>query len=345
MIRVAIVDESVSDRVALQRILGSDLEISVGGMAGDGAEAVDLVCRTRPEVVTIGVDVEATDNLYAVRQIMAHCPTPILLLMEPGRGQGELLAYLLAAGALDAMEKTRPSNGPDAARIRAELLTRIKLLARVPVITHMAGKLPSMGPRPTTWRIGGASRAGVAIVSSTGGPMVLAGLLAALPADLPAPLFVLQHMAQGFIEGLAVWFQDHCSLRVQVAKQGDRAEPGVVLVGPDARQMMVGPGGVIELHGHPAAAMPRPTGDRLFQSVARLYGSRAIGVVLTGMGRDGALGAMEIKSAGGRVIAQDEATSTIYGMPRAAIEAGVVDEVLPVGTIAEKLVEWVERGD
>lgn len=343
MIKVAVVDASLEHRLRVVRILGSDGGISVVGTGCDGRSAVELVFRTRPDVVAFGLDDEGSDCYHAVQQIMAHRPTAILLMASRGRSQGELVAYLLAAGALDAMERPSGEEGSAAEASSQELLDRVKLLARVPVITHVAGKLQQAAVPAGAPAVEGDCRAVVAIVASTGGPMALTRLLSSLPAGFRAPVMIVQHIAEGFVEGLVNWFQQHCSLEVRVARHGDLASPGVVLVGPDGRDMRVSRGGVIELDVAESRAGGRPAGDRLFQSVAEAYGPKAIGVVLTGMGDDGALGAASIKQAGGRVIAQDESTSVIFGMPAAAIQAGVVDEVLPLGAISWKLVDWIGR--
>lgn len=173
--------------------------------------------------------------------------------------------------------------------------------------------------------------------------MALTQLLSALPGNFPSPMFIAQHIAQGFVEGMVDWFRQHCSLEIRVARDGDKAKPGLVLVAPGDRCIRIARGGVVQLEEMGPAAGAKPVGDRLLQSVAEVYGARAIGVVLTGMGDDGVAGATSIKGAGGRVIAQDRSTSVIFGMPAAAIQAGIVDEVLPLGAISGKLVEWIGR--
>ncbi len=343
MIRVAVADASAIERRALQKILNSDPELLVVGSAGDGNAAFELVWRTRPEVLTLGLHGDLRESHEAVRLIMAHCPTAILMMVEPGQERGESLAKMFAAGAMDAMERPQTRGRRDQERSRRELVVRVRLLARVPVVTHVAGKfrpagVPSVDPPEVV-----DYRAAVAIVCSTGGPVALVRLLGALPQGLDAPVFVVQHIPDGFAHGLALWFQENCRLKVRVATAGDVAKPGTILVAPDAGHMAVTKGGTIEVDPTTAVAGARPSGDRLFQSVAAVYGPRAIGVVLTGMGSDGAQGACAIKEAGGRVIVQDEATSAIFGMPRATIEAGAADEVLPLERIAERLVEWVGR--
>ncbi len=344
MIRVAVIDWVTADRLMLQRILDSAPEISVVGSTTDGDEAVDLIFRTRPEVVTLGLHEDVAGSLRAVREIMAYHPTPILLLARPGRIEGARVADILSAGAMDVMEKPSLAEGTGTDPVFRELLLRIRLLARVPVITHVAGKLlPMIRERRANLQYEAGCRAVVAVAASTGGPVALTRLLSSLPPDIAAPLLVVQHIATGFIDGLAGYFRERCGLNVQVASSGDPVRPGIVLLGPDGGHMTVREGGVIWLDSSPSSAGVKPCADRLFQSVAQVYGARAIGVVLTGMGNDGAAGALSIKSAGGRVIVQDEATSTIFGMPGATVAAGAADEVLPLDSIAEKLVEWVGR--
>lgn len=346
VIRVAMVDTSLADRVAAHRVLGCVPDILVVGSARSEREALELVLRTRPSVVIMGLSGDGADCYDAVRQIMAHCPTPILLLADRGWARGEMLARMLSAGALDVVERAWTSDGHATDRPRQDLLSRVRLLAKVPVVTHLAGKLrPAEAGRrgPGVARPG--ARAAVAVAASTGGPVALARLLSSLPADLPAPVLVVQHIAKGFIQGLAAWFGEQCSLRVGVAEQGDVAVPGTVLLAPDECHMTVGRGGEIRLDQQSPPAGIRPSGDRLFESVANVYGSRAIVVVLTGMGSDGMLGALQVKRAGGRVIAQDESTSTIFGMPRAVIEASAADAVLPLGSIGDRLVEWIGNQD
>jgi two-component system, chemotaxis family, protein-glutamate methylesterase/glutaminase len=337
VIRVAVVDGSAADRASIEDALQADSDISVVGAAGDGRAAVELIYRTRPDVITIGVDAAVGDVDMVVREIMAHRPTPILLLTGGGGNRGERLAQLLAAGALDAT--ARPGIGM--APSRREFQTRVKLLSRVPVITHVVGKLKPMKVPVPPRREEGESRAVVAIVASAGGPVALATLLSGLPPELSAPLLVVQHMAEGFIEGVAWWLQEQCRLEVRVAHPGDRVRPGLALVCPDCKHMKAGPEGAIRLDGYLSGSALRPSGDQLLKSVAQVYGARAVGVVLTGMGNDGTLGAASIRRSGGRVIAQDEATSTIFGMPKSVIEAGAADEILPLGAIAGRLVEWI----
>lgn len=343
MIRVALVDSSLERRLSVQKILSVDPEISVVGAAADGRAALEMVFRTSPKVIAIGMGEEGSECHYTVSQIMAHRPTAILLLASPGRSQGEMVAYMLAAGALDAMEWPQIENGCVESASASLLIDRIKLLTRVPVITHIAGKARPTQTAAVSFEKRKRERAAVAIVSSTGGPMALTQLLSALPSDLPTPLFIAQHIAKGFVEGMVDWFQQHSSLEIKVAENGDKAKPGLVLVAPGDRDIRIAEGGVVQLDDARVENGSKPAGDRLFQSIADIYGAGAIGIILTGMGDDGTQGAASIKAAGGRVIAQDQSTSAIFGMPAAAIKAGVVDEVLPLEAISRKLVEWIGR--
>ena len=346
-IRVMVVDASLESRSMVKQVLSSDPGVSVVGTTSDGRSAVELVLKTRPKVIVFGLGEEGSDCFFAVRKIMAHCPTAILLLANPGRSQGEMVAYLLAAGALDAIERPRQLNNRIDGAFASQLIDRVKLLSRVPVITHIAGKLQLDAGVVDFSPVGSLARAdnryAVAIVASTGGPMALTSVLSDLPADLNAPVLVVQHIATGFVEGMVDWFKQHCRLKVRVARNSDKIEPGIVLVAPGGFDMGIDSNFTIKLDKSAAHSHLKPAGDSLFKTMADVYGEKAIGVILTGMGNDGTLGAAFIKRSGGRVIAQDKATSAIFGMPQAAIEAGVVDEILPLQLISKKLVEWIGR--
>ncbi len=336
MIRVAVASASMAERTALREILSRNPEVVVVGMSADGDAAVELVARHRPKVLVLGLRGPGEDSYHAVRQIMAYEPTAILAVASQGQVREGLVTQLFSAGVLDLMEWPAGAGHGLPAQ---ELLARIKLLVRVPVITHVAGKLrPAGDPFRQRW-LAYRDRQAVAIVASAGGAAALVQLLGALPAEFPAPILVVQHTAEGFVHGLVSWFREHCSLRIEVATGGDVVRRGLVLLAPDSSNMTVTREGRIALEGSSARVLP--SGDRLFESVASVYGAGAIGVVLTGMGDDGAAGAILIRAAGGRVMAQDESSSTIFGMPRATIEAGAADVVLPLGAIAGKLVEWI----
>jgi two-component system chemotaxis response regulator CheB len=219
------------------------------------------------------------------------------------------------------------------------LLRKVRFLSRIqnsPDFRANSIKPAGFRLNPTANRKSGASKV-IAMVSSTGGPKVLAEIFGGLNAGFPVPILVVQHMSPGFIQGLAGWLEDQASLRVQVAREGDSLRPGEILLAPDDVHMTVGEHPRIHLVEAPPVRGHRPSGNYLLESAGRRFGRRALGVVLTGMGRDGAEGMKHLKAAGGRTVVQDEATSAIFGMPKAAMDLGVVDQVLPPWGITAEL--------
>jgi two-component system chemotaxis response regulator CheB len=330
---VLLADDSPLFREMLGRLVGADPAFEVVASARDGAEAARLVRTLRPDVVTMDLQMPEADGFSGIARIMADTPTPILVLTSL---PAQVVTFqALSLGALDILEKPDPSADLDA--YGQTLRSRLRLLAGVRVIRHPRGlRRPPGGGRPR-----GERTSIVAIGASLGGPRALATLLRGLPARFPAPIAVVQHIADGFTEGLAGWLDQECAVGVRVARDGDPLEPGQVLLAPTGRHLRVGPARV-RLSDEPAVEGFRPSVTPLFQSVAQAHGPRACGVLLTGMGRDGADGLVALRAAGGHAIVQDEATSAIFGMPRAAIEAGAVDRVLALDEIARALMELVE---
>ncbi|HIC89069.1 MAG TPA: response regulator, partial [Anaerolineae bacterium] len=300
------------------------------------------------------VEMPVMDGYQAVEWIMAHQPTPILVLTDLPRDQ--VVFQMLGAGALDVMTKPSTSHAD-----YTELLRKIKVLAGVRVIHHPRGKLgprhrarPSSTVPASSLNLVSTQRESlrpfpqeffpvVAVASSAGGPQALSRLLADLPGSLPAAVLIVQHIAPGFVPGLVEWLDRESQLAVRLAAEGDRVEPGVVCVAPDHAHMKVRTRDVIELTYEEPEMNLRPAADVLLRSVAEVYGPRAIGVILTGMGRDGAQGALAIKQAGGYVFVQDKSSCSVFGMPRAAIAVGAADEVVPLDKMAQRLVEYIRR--
>jgi two-component system chemotaxis response regulator CheB len=339
-IRVVIAEDSPTVRELLVQILETDPGIRVVGQAKDGAEAVELAVRLRPDLVTMDVHMPVMDGFAATQEIMVRAPTPILIVSSSVSGRDvELSLNALRAGAL--MVVAKPDNprtaGFDARR--QELLAMAKAMAQVKVVrrwetrpgTTSRGRLAARGARIRL----------VAVAASTGGPAALQRLLAALPADFNAPILVVQHIASGFVGGLAEWLSGGCDLRIKVAGAGELLRKRTVLLAPDDRQLGVDRDGRAVVADAPAVNGFRPSGSYLFDSAAGVYGASLAAVILTGMGSDGVEGLRAVKSAGGWVFAQDEASSVVYGMPREAVAAGLADAVLPVEEIAARLVELV----
>ncbi|MFL5807525.1 MAG: chemotaxis-specific protein-glutamate methyltransferase CheB [Roseiflexaceae bacterium] len=388
-IRVVVVDDSALMRRMITSLLERDPAIRVVGAARDGREAITLVEELRPDIVTMDVRMPVMDGLATTEHLMAYCPTPILVLTASlASHEVDITFRMLDAGALEVIEKPHNTSPLALERAGYDLIRRIKMLARVKVVTHLRGRrksgdrgaaqLPHDKPRPAGATIGSTaanalldksrsaaqSRTGspngtrpidhqvaqaapivsrpsfplIVVGASTGGPRVVHQILRDLPRDLGAAVMVVQHIAAGFSVGMAEWLASASALPVHLAREGYPIRASEVLVAPDQRDLMITPEGMIHLNENPLL-IQRPAIDVTMQAAAEVFGPQAIGVLLTGMGRDGAYGMLTIRRAGGYTIAQDEASSAIFGMPRAAIQLGAAAEVLPPPRMAARLVE------
>lgn len=330
--RVLVADDSGLFREVLSRVITAEPAFEVVATAADGNEAARLARELRPDVITMDINMPDADGFSGIARIMAEAPTPILVLTATPE---ETVGFrALSLGALDILEKPRAEVDLDA--YGTTLRSRLRLLAGVRVIRHLRGLRAQR--LPATRR---AARADVVVVgASLGGPRALAALLRALPAGFAAPMLVVQHIADGFTEGLASWLDQESDLTVRTARDGEALRPGLVLFAPTGRHLVVEKG-CARLSDAPAVESFKPSVTPLFLSAAEAYGARVCGVILTGMGRDGAEGLRAIRDAGGSTIAQDEASSAVFGMPRAAIEARAVERILPLEEIPRALVELV----
>lgn len=336
-VRVLIVDDSPVARAVLKDVLESDAEIQVVGMAATGYEAVEMTAALRPDVVTMDLVMPGMDGMKATEEIMAHHPTPILFLSAfIGREGVCTRSDVLAAGALDVVEKPSTMPDPQWESEADALVQKVKSLARVPVVTHMRRR-DSGRHRAAAAETRRATQV-VAIGASTGGPKVLEDVLSSLPAGYSASVLVIQHMADTFIGTMVETLRRRCPLTIKVAETGDRLVPGTVLIAPPAAHLTVLSGGRVLTDASPPQRGFRPSIDVTFSSLARVYGSRACGVLLTGMGADGAAGLLAIREAGGTTLVQDEATCAVFGMPRAAIELGAAQHVLSPAGLSRHLV-------
>lgn len=330
-VRVLVADDSP----LVCEILAGVLEapgFEVVGKAASGAEAAALTARLKPDVITMDLQMPGSDGFSGIAEIMAETPTPILVLSAD---REEIRGFrALSLGALDLLEK--PAADTDLAAFGALLRNRLKLLASVPVIRHLRG----LRSAKTSHTLHTARIELVAIAASLGGPKALSTLLRGLPLAFPVPIVVVQHMAEGFTEGLARWLAQETRLDVREARPDDRLVPGSVLFAPSGCHLTVAEGAVRLVEGPPLNGF-RPSATPLFSSAAEVYGPRACGVILTGMGHDGADGLKQLRLAGGPTMAQDEASCAVFGMPRAAIEAGAVEQVLPLDRIADALLQVV----
>lgn len=339
MTRVIVVDDAAHDRLALRGLLSADPQIEVVGEGANGFEAAELTRKLRPDVIVMDVLMPGADGYEATTRIMAEGPCPIVLVSSAYPSEAASAVRALAAGAVAILEKP---GGPlaDGFEHRArELLRIVKLMDGVNLVRRTTRQAPPQRAgamlAPTSGRV-----TMVAMAASTGGPRALADVLTALPATFAVPILVVQHIGAGFEDGLVTWLRDETALDVQLARGRDRPEPGQVLVAPSGAHLGLADDGAVALRNAAPVDGHCPSATSLFQSVARTHGRAAVGVILTGMGRDGAAGLLDLRQAGGRVIAQDEATSVVYGMPREAVSAGAVDIVLPVEHIAPQLIRW-----
>jgi two-component system chemotaxis response regulator CheB len=347
-VKVLIVDDSPSARRLISEILLLDPGIEVVGSAEDGYEALTAVRRLRPDVVTMDLVMPRLDGLQAIRQIMAEVPTPVVVVAAP-QSSGNWVFQAMEAGALTVLPKPSGPGSPSFEREARRLVSAVKLTAGAsvaarrpsrPVASDAAGHGGTAGI--TDGPPDGAVEI-VAVAASTGGPPAFARIVRELPADLAVPLLLVQHIASGFEEGLAGWLSALGSVRVSVARNGARLRAGEVVLAASGTHLGVSAGGTVILSSAPPIDGFRPSATFMFRGVAEVYGRRALGVMLTGMGRDGVGGLVELRRAGGHVIAQDEETSAVYGMPAAAVAAGAVDRVLPLSGIADAIISRCRR--
>jgi len=329
-IRVLIVDDSATVREVLRQLLDSDPEIEVVGLAADGAEAVELTTQLKPDLVTMDLVMPGMDGMEATQLIMRHHPTPILFLSSYFDQEGMYTrADAIAAGALDIVEK--PALMPDWRwrTTAGALIQKVKLLRHVPVNPHIRPAASRSAERLPPGADGSPCPTVVAIGASSGGPRVLEELFSKLPATFALSIIVTQHMADGFMPGLLNWLQQRCALSIRVAEEGDRILKGRVLFTPERVHLIVQPGGRVHLSDGDPVNGHRPSVDVTFHSVAKVYGPRVAGMLLTGMGHDGAAGLLAIRQAGGVTFTQSEESCSVFGMPRAAIELGAAQNVMP----------------
>lgn len=338
MIRVLVAESSAGMRDQMIEILQADPSIEVVGGTTDGITAVSMAKRLRPDVVIMGATLPKLNGFAATKQIMIEAPTPIVIVSGGERtDEVEHSVLALRAGALTVLPRPTGSNVSDSAR--SHFISTVTAMSQVKVVRHWRrSPVASVHKIPRQAPSGSATTRVVAIAASTGGPAALQRLLSDLPPDFSTPILVVQHIARGFIGGFVGWLNTVCSLEVRIASDGARLEPNTVYVAADDRHLGVSGRSKLALSSAAPIAGFRPSATFLFESVADAFGEAALAVMLTGMGQDGVAGLRRVKAQGGRVVAQDESTSVVFGMPGAAINAGLVDQVLPLGDIAFELV-------
>jgi two-component system, chemotaxis family, protein-glutamate methylesterase/glutaminase len=317
VLRVLVCEDSPAYASALRRVLEQDNDITVPTVCYTAEEAIAALPRVAPDLVTMDVELPGMNGLAAVGEIMNHRPLPILVLYASAESGSNQASAALAAGALEAIAKDDLDLREPAGAAGAAFRHRVRVLSQAQVIRHPFPRRPITGPadlaRPASV---------IGVCASVGGPQLLMFLLGTLPADFPIPLLIVQHMAPGFTEGLVRLLDETAALPVRLAAGGLRAGPGA-WIAPDGAHLTLAGAGRLALDTRTVAGHHRPSGDVLLDSIAGTAGPSGAAIVLSGMGEDGAAGAAAVRRTGGLAIAQDEASSAVFGMPKAAIGLGV----------------------
>ncbi|MBJ6759623.1 chemotaxis protein CheB [Myxococcaceae bacterium JPH2] len=335
-IRVLVVDDSPTMANTVTALLTEEPRIEVVGRAADGNRAVQLARLLRPDVITMDLLLPGLDGPAAIAAIMSQSPARILVVSAVAEQRGVDLGFqAMSAGALELIGKPNVTNVDELRKWGKDLAHSVCLMAEVPVISRRPR--PASAPPPPA----GARVDAFGLVASTGGPPALADVLSKLPADLPVPVLIAQHITVGFTQGMVRWLSQVSAMVVGMARDGERLEPGRIYFPLDGHDLLVDSGGFARLQRNKGG--PCPSGDVLLASMAAAYGRRCGGGVLTGMGDDGARGLVAIREAGGVTFAQDEATSVVYGMPRAAMEMKATDRSVPLSAVPNLILQSCMR--
>jgi len=342
MIDVVIVEDSPVSMEVLVHVLSSDPNLRVVGQATSGEEGIELVKKHRPSIVTMDIQLPKMDGLQATRIIMETCPTPIVIVTSNHDPHSvEVIFKSLEAGALSVIEKPRAVGHPESARLAKELIQTVKLMSEVKVVGRRHRQLRSSAENNVKNKFVDRQSDGlekiVVVGASTGGPPAIEAILRDLPREIPAPILIVQHISTGFVQGFCEWLSQITSLPVHIATDDEQLLCGHVYIAPDGYHLGVKKKGRSSL-SKGEGGLQCPSVEHLFRSVAEVYGPDAIGVLLSGMGRDGADGLKTIHDLGAFTIAQDQDSSVVFGMPWEAIRKGAATYVLPPKKISEMLV-------
>lgn len=344
-VRVMIVEDSLVMRRLLAHIVSRDPRLALAAAVASAEEALQELPRVRPDVISMDIRLPGMDGLEATRRIMAEHPTPIVVIAGAvPDGSFNISMNALRAGALSVVEKPVGIETGGHEQIAETICTQLYIMSQVPVIRQR----PSIAPRPRAASPDTAPRpalapAVLAIAASTGGPPALAQVLGTLPPDFPLPVLLVQHMGAAFMEGFASWLDGLVPLTVRLAQEGEVPKPGQVYVAPGDRHLLLSPQNTLRLSLEKPIASQRPSATLLFRSVATAAGARALGVLLTGMGEDGAIGLAEMRQAGGYTITENESTAVVYGMPAAAVRLGGSSLSLPLPAIGPRLLQLARK--
>ncbi len=355
MIKILIVEDSAFMRKVLSDLFAAEPDFLVLDTARNGKDAIEKVKRLKPDVITMDVEMPVMDGISALEIIMHEIPTPVVMVSSLTRSGAEATIRALELGAVDFVTKTA---GPIStiSGINVEIIAKCRAAARVNISQIAKRQVPltkvvmppQVKPPETLFATVSATTEEqiVAIGTSTGGPRALQEIITKLPGNLPCGIIVVQHMPPGFTKSLSERLNSLSSVTVKEAEHNDVIRPGFVLIAPGDYHMIVereGSKKVVKLNQTPPIGGHRPAVDPMMESVAKVYGQRAVGVILTGMGHDGAKGIQCIKNQKGYTIAEDQSTAVVFGMPKSAIELGVIDKVAPLNAIASEIIKAISH--
>ncbi|MGY3804348.1 protein-glutamate methylesterase/protein-glutamine glutaminase [Pigmentibacter ruber] len=343
-IKVLIIDDSISMRKFFSSLLSFDHQIEVIATAQDPFEAFKIIEQKKPDVITLDLHMPKMDGFTFLQKMMQQYPTPTIIISSYAKENSENALKALTYGAIDIFPKQVIQPGSNVEVIAKELIHKVKLAARISLkpllkIESIVTKKQHINPLPRN-PINKQAIKLIAIAASTGGTDALRKILSQLPENIPS-ILIVQHMAKEFLQGFANNLNNVCQFKVKLAEQNETIEPGKAYLAPGDLHMEIlrqQHNYIIRLKEGPLIQGVRPSANPLFSSVARNVGKYALGIILTGMGADGSDGLLELKKVGSLTIAQDEETSVVFGMPKKAIAKGAVDLVLPLNTIAEKII-------
>jgi len=338
-IRVLIVEDSRVIRQFLEHIIARDPRLEIAGAVETAEEALRILDRVAPDVISMDIRLPGMNGFEATEQIMRERPTPVVVVSASvEREDLQITMNALRAGALTVLEKPTGVTSSEYEALAERLCTQLAIMSQVKVVRRRIEVRPEM-PRPerrSTARVTGFRALG--IVSSTGGPNALTQVLGGLGPGFPLPILAVQHIASSFLEGFAAWLASVCPFSVQIVRERTLLTPGKIYLAAQDYHLLAENGSVRLDRGNPVCAQ-RPSGTVLFESMAAAFGSQAMGVLLTGMGDDGAEGLLRVRQSGGYTIAEDESTAIVYGMPAEAVRLGGVSESLPLPAIAPRILE------
>jgi len=359
MIKVLVVDDSGFFRRRIGEMLGADSEIEVIGYASNGEEAISMASQLKPGVITMDIEMPGMNGIEATKRIMKETPTPIIMFSSLTTEGAQATLDALEAGALDYLPKRFQDIAKDIDEAKLLLCDRVKAVARTRVKSTSKPAIPVNKTKPQAVsqkkseapvenrpiRHDRSIKFGIlAIGTSTGGPVALQTVLTTIPANFPLPIIIVQHMPATFTPTFAKRLDQQCEITVKEAQDGDQLKPGVALLAPGGKQMLIkGNNGeaFVKIEESEPSLTYKPSVDITFRSVSRVYPDKTLAIILTGMGADGREGCRELKNLGSEIWAQDEASCVVYGMPAAVVESGLADHVLDVSIIGQQIISRV----